>query len=74
MEEKILMITVKDHFTGLLFDFLDHIGPKRRKLLNPDYAKRFFRIMNTCILCNSAINRQLTVYEQAYCSYTRLSR
>lgn len=40
MEEKILMITVKDHFTGLLFDFLDHIGPKRRKLLNPDYAKK----------------------------------
>jgi len=41
MEEKILMITAKDHSTGLLFDFWDHIGPKRRKLLDKSWSGVF---------------------------------
>jgi len=35
------MINVKDHFTGYLFDIWDHIGPKRRKLLDKSWAGVF---------------------------------
>lgn len=35
------MITVKDHSTGYLFDIWDHIGPKRRKLLEKSWAGVF---------------------------------
>lgn len=35
------MIHVKDHLTGRLFDPWDHIGPKRRKLLDTSWAGVF---------------------------------
>jgi hypothetical protein len=35
------MITAKDHSSGLLFDLWDHIGPKRRKLLDRSWAGLF---------------------------------
>ncbi|OQB35499.1 MAG: hypothetical protein BWY06_03128 [Candidatus Latescibacteria bacterium ADurb.Bin168] len=35
------MIQAKDHSTGLLFDCWDHIGPKRRKLLDRSWAGVF---------------------------------
>lgn len=39
------MITVKDHSTGLLFDLWDHIGPKRRKLLDRSWAGVFRKFL-----------------------------
>lgn len=45
MEEFIRMIRAKDHSTGLLFDFWDHIGPKRRKLLDKSWAGVFRKIL-----------------------------
>ena len=35
------MITVKDHHTGRLFDPWDHLGPKRRKLLDTSWSGIF---------------------------------
>ena len=45
MEEIFLMITAKDHFTGLLFDLWDHIGPKRRKLLDRSWSGVFRKFL-----------------------------
>ena len=39
------MITSKDHSTGLLFDMWDHIGPKRRKLLDKSWAGVFRKFL-----------------------------
>jgi hypothetical protein len=39
------MITAKDHSTGLLFDCWDHIGPKRRKLLDKSWAGVFRKFL-----------------------------
>jgi transposase len=41
MEEFEQMITAKDHSSGLLFDMWEHIGPKRRKLLDRSWAGVF---------------------------------
>src|SRR3990172_5975252 len=35
------MIFTKDHITGNLFDPLDHLGPKRKKLMNDSWAGLF---------------------------------
>jgi hypothetical protein len=45
MEEFNRMITAKDHSTGLLFDLWDHIGPKRRKLLDKSWAGVFRKFL-----------------------------
>jgi hypothetical protein len=39
------MITVKDRSTGHLFDMWDHIGPKRRKLLDSSWAGVFRKFL-----------------------------
>ena len=43
------MITVKDHHTGRLFDPWDHLGPKRRKLLDTR-SITLMRSMNSGIM------------------------
>jgi len=45
MEELLRMITAKDHSTGLLFDLWDHIGPKRRNLLDKSWAGVFRKFL-----------------------------
>jgi hypothetical protein len=35
------MINIKDHKTGYLWDQWDHLGPKRRKLLQESWAGLF---------------------------------
>jgi hypothetical protein len=54
------MITVKDHSTGYLFDIWDHIGPKRRKLLDKSWAG-IFRTFLLEKLPVSKIARHFTV-------------
>ena len=60
LQEK-YMIHTKDHKTGYLFDPWDHLGPKRRKLMEQSWAGLF----REHILCELPVHKMIPFFAQA---------